>query len=92
MACGGGKCRKQLITSEINFYYNALSCLRTLDDRTKTMDRNTDTANDNTDAAPQQEMPADKMIPGFPGRLIAGLRIKIRRLFKKEDPNIYPFF
>lgn len=56
------------------------------------MDRNTDAANNNTDATAQQGASVDEMNPGFPARVIAKLRMRIRRLFKKEDPNIYPFF
>ena len=30
--------------------------------------------------------------PGFFRRLAAAIRGRIRRLFRKDDPNIYPFF
>lgn len=30
--------------------------------------------------------------PGLFQRLTAAIRGRIRRLFRKEDPNIYPFF
>ena len=30
--------------------------------------------------------------PGFFQRLAAAIRGRIRRLFRKDDPNIYPFF
>ena len=56
------------------------------------MDQGTDSAVHGTEASIQdQEMPSKTKL-GFPARLIAGIRMKIRRLFKKEDPNIYPFF
>ena len=29
---------------------------------------------------------------GLSARIAASVRSRIRRLFKKEDPNIYPFF
>jgi len=63
-----------------------------MDHSTKIMDRETDTVNSNADANAQPDTSVNKANPGFPARLIAGLRMKIRRLFKKEDPNIYPFF
>ena len=63
-----------------------------MDSNTETMDRNTDTANYNTVATAQQEATADRINPKFPARVIAGIRMRVRRLFKKEDPNIYPFF
>ena len=30
--------------------------------------------------------------PGLFRRLVAAVRGRIRRLFRKDDPNIYPFF
>ena len=29
---------------------------------------------------------------GFFARLFSRLRMRIRRIFRKDDPNIYPFF
>ena len=56
------------------------------------MDQGTDTAVQGTEASMQEQAMPSKAELGFPARLIAGIRMKIRRLFKKEDPNIYPFF
>ena len=56
------------------------------------MDRKTEPTTRNTDADPQQDASARATTLSFPARVIAELRTKIRRIFKKEDPNIYPFF
>lgn len=63
-----------------------------MDNSTKIMDRETDTAKSDPSATEQLDASVDKMNPEFPARVIAGIRMRVRRLFKKEDPNIYPFF
>ena len=57
-----------------------------------TMDRKTNPVNPNTDAVSPQETSANKLNPGFSARVMTGLRTRLRRILKKEDPNIYPFF
>lgn len=56
------------------------------------MDRKNDTVEETKVHDTRQDASVDTTTPGFQARLITGFRARIRRLFKKEDPNIYPFF
>jgi len=56
------------------------------------MERRKDTVNHVTDARNEDQTAMEGAKPSSRTGIVAGIRMKIRRLFKKEDPNIYPFF
>ena len=51
------------------------------------MEKSKSTLEQNTDGQTQSQAK-----PALPARMLTAIRMKIRRMFKKEDPNIYPFF
>ncbi len=59
---------------------------------TKKMERRKDTVNHVTDPRNEDQTAMEGAKPSSRTGIVAGIRMKIRRLFKKEDPNIYPFF
>ncbi len=56
------------------------------------MDSKENTVDRIIDPSGQDQAETDGPKLGIRARIIVGLRTRIRRLFKKEDPNIYPFF
>ena len=59
---------------------------------TKKMESRKDTVNQVTDPRNEDQTAMERAKLSARTGIVAGIRMKIRRLFKKEDPNIYPFF